>query len=124
MLSYLLKQVAFNVAINHMKKKAILIYLRSLQVARKSLLFAFILFSFFQVMILGFVGAIMSGIWLIPIDDPQIRLWIIFGVFAALFVIPAFSLMMFFSEKHWYQISGTSEYLKSEENKSANPNEA
>ncbi len=115
MFTFIFKQLAFNFAVSRLKNKALLVYLRTLQFARRSLLFAFILFSFFQLMILGFVGSIVTGVWMIPIDDTQVKLWIILGIFAAMFLIPILFLLIFFSEKHWYQISGAQEFVRTNE---------
>ncbi len=115
MLTFILKQLSIDIAISRVKCRAILIYLRALQFARRSLLFAFILFSFFQLMIFGFVGSIVTGIWLIPLEDPQLKLWIIFSVFGTMFLLPVLFISIFFSEKHWYQISGAKEFIRTNE---------
>ncbi len=113
-LFFILKQVFLKFAFDKAKKKAIIIYLKTLQAARKSLLFAFIIFSFFQLMIVGFVGSIATGVWLLPIDDQHFRLLILFSAFLLMFLVPISFLMFFFSEKNWYKVSGAEKYFSTE----------
>jgi hypothetical protein len=111
LLSFILKAVSNDFALQKIKKKAVLVYLKSLQAARKSLLFAFLLFLLLQMMILGFIGATATGIWLLPIEELSTRLWVLFGSFFLLFIIPLILLICAFSEKFWFKISGASELL-------------
>ena len=104
-LGFLLKTISYNFAVNTAKKKGLLIYLKTLQAVRKSLFFAFTLFLTLQLMMLGFVGAVISGVLLLPFDESQ-RLLIIFAVFTLLFLIPLVGLFVLFSEKKWLKVSG------------------
>ena len=112
LLSFLLKTISYQVAFRKAKKKGILFYLKALQGVRQSLLFALILFFTFQIMVLGFIGAVVSGVWLLPIEDTGVRLWILFSVFAVLFLIPLTALIIVFSEKTWLKLSGAHELIK------------
>ena len=108
---FLLKTISYNFAVNKAKKKGLLIYLKTLQAVRKSLLFAFMLFLTLQLMMLGFVGLVASGVWLLPLEDQSQRLWILFAVFAAFFTIPLIGLFVLFNEKNWLKISGAENLL-------------
>lgn len=63
-------------------------------------------------MVLGFVGAVVSGIWLLPVEDNTVRLWILFSTFSAFFLIPFIALLVLLSEKTWFKASGADELLK------------
>ena len=115
-LIFIFKQLFLKFAFDTAKKKAVVIYLKVLQAARKSLLFAFIIFSFFQLMILGMIGSIATGVWLLPIDDQHIKLLILFVAFMLMFIIPIGLLSFFFSEKNWLKLSGAEKYFTSETN--------
>jgi hypothetical protein len=106
LLSFLLKTLSYNFAFQQAKKKGLLIYLKVLQIARKSLLFSFVIFLFLQTMILGFIGAVATGIWLLPVEDLKTKLWILFSTFGILFLIPLIIVMILFSERTWYKLSG------------------
>jgi hypothetical protein len=110
-LLFAIKSISYNFALKKAKKKGLLIYLKTLQVVRKSMLFAFMLFLTLQLMMIGFVGAIASGVWLIPVEDQATRLWILFGVFSGFFIIPFLALIFIFSEKTWLKISGADDLL-------------
>jgi hypothetical protein len=99
-------------AFREIKQKGVLLYLRTLSMVRKSLLFGLLVFCVFQMMVLGFIGAVVSGIWLLPIEDQVIRLWILFGVFASFFIIPFLVLLVLLSEKVWYKASGAEDLLR------------
>lgn len=110
-LTFLLKTISYNFALNKAKKKGLLIYLKTLQAVRKSLLFAFMLFMTLQLMMIGFVGLVASGVWLLPLEDQSQRLWILFTVFAAFFIIPLVALFVMFNEKNWLKLSGAENLL-------------
>lgn len=92
-------------AARSMRKKGVLMYLRALQVLRASLAGSIALFFFLQLMLVGFVGAIVVGVFLIP-QDLEVRLWILLGIFGVLFLLPLCILLYAFSEKVWYRMSG------------------
>jgi hypothetical protein len=101
----LIRSFLYKKAANSLRKKGILAYLKALQVLRKSLAGSIFLFLFLQLMLVGFIGSIVVGVFLIP-QDLEIRLWVLFGVFAFFFVVPMVVLLFVFSEKVWYKLSG------------------
>jgi hypothetical protein len=93
-----------------MRRKLLLIYMRALQAARRSLLAAFVIYFILQLMILGFLGAVVSGLWILPLDEST-RLYSIFGFCAALFILPAIGLAFAFSERFWFEASGAKKLM-------------
>lgn len=94
------------------KTKGLLVYLNALQLARKSLLASFFIFTFLQLMIWGFIGAVISGILLLP-QDLETKIVILFGVCLGLFFIPLCILIYILSEKVWYKASGAEKIVES-----------
>ena len=100
-----------NKAIKRLKTKGVLVYLRALQIVRMSLAGALALFLVLQLMVIGFVGAIATGVWLLP-QESEIKLWILFGVFAFFFVIPFAALLFVFSDRVWFEMSGARDLVE------------
>ena len=98
-------------AVQRLKTKGVLVYLRALQIARMSLAGALALFFVLQLMVVGFVGAIATGVWLIP-QETETKLWILFGVFAFLFVIPFVGILFALSDRVWFEMSGARELVE------------
>lgn len=94
-----------------LERKGLLFYLKGLQVARLGLAGSLAVFCFLQLMIFGFIGALVSGVLLLP-EELNTRLWILFGVFAALFLLPLIGLLILFSERLWFRLSGAEEMMK------------
>lgn len=109
--SYFLSQMAYQYAVGHVKKKAILIYLKTLQAMRRSLMVAVVAFCFLQVMIFGFLGSVVTAVWLLP-QDIDTKLYILLGFFAFMFVIPFIAICFFLSERMWFRLSGAEKLLK------------
>ncbi|MES2802315.1 MAG: hypothetical protein V4654_07470 [Bdellovibrionota bacterium] len=109
--SYFLGQMAYQYAFGHVKKKAVLIYLKTLQAMRRSLMVALIIFCILQLMVLGFLGAVATAIWLLP-QDTNTKLYILLSFFAFLFIIPFVALCYIFSERLWFRLSGAEKLLK------------
>ncbi|MES3037064.1 MAG: hypothetical protein V4736_04080 [Bdellovibrionota bacterium] len=97
-----------------LKKKGILVYLKTLQVVRKSLLTFVAIFFLLQLMVLGFAGVIVTGAMLSPLEL-ETKLWILFGASGALFLIPLVFLMILLSDKFWFHASGAKNLLNSAE---------
>ena len=108
---FFLKTVSYRFAFQKAKKQGVLLYLKALQVARKSLLAAFILYFMLQLMVFGFIGAAVSGVWLLPLENSETRLWILLSFFLFLFLIPLIILIISFSEKMWLKASGADKLL-------------
>jgi hypothetical protein len=88
-----------------LQKKAVLIYLKTLQTFRKTLAGSLFLFVFLQLMLVGLVGALVVGVFLLP-QELETKLWILLSVFLLFFILPFFTLLILFSEKIWFQASG------------------
>ncbi len=112
LLIYFLKTISYRLALTKAKQQGVLLYLKTLQVARKSILASLLIFTAFQLMILGFLGTVISGIWLLPLEDLSIKIWILFGFFTILFLVPVFVLIYAFSEKTWMRLSGAEDLIK------------
>ncbi|MBS1971312.1 MAG: hypothetical protein JSU04_13470 [Bdellovibrionales bacterium] len=101
----LVRSFLYKKAARSIRKKGVLAYLRALQVLRKSLAGSVLLFVFLQLMVVGFIGSIVVGVFLIP-QDLEVRLWILLGVFGVFFLLPFVILLFIFSERVWYRLSG------------------
>jgi len=109
--SYFLGQMAYQYAFGQVKKKAVLIYLKTLQAIRRSILLAVLVFCFIQLMVLGFLGAVITAIWLLP-QDTNTKLFVLLGFFAFLFIIPFIALCFMLSERLWFRFSGAEKLIK------------
>jgi hypothetical protein len=98
-------------ALQRVKQKGLLVYLKTLQVLRKSLALSLLVFFTLQLMLVGFVGSLTIGIWLIP-TTPETKLWILLATFGTLFLIPALILTYILSEKFWFKASGAQKIIK------------
>lgn len=109
--SYFVGQMAYKFAFGQVKRKALLIYLKTLQAMRRSIILAFLIFCFIQLMVLGFLGTAVTAIWLLP-QDTNTKLYILLGFFAFLFTIPFLALCFILSERMWFRFSGAEKLLK------------
>lgn len=110
--SFFFKQITYQYAIKRAQKKMMLVYLKALRAMRASLLFAFVAFLILQFMGLGFVGASVTAIWLYPAPDLDSKLYLLLWFFIALFIIPALGLVILFSDRFWFRLSGAREMMK------------
>lgn len=101
----LIRSFLYKKAARSIRKKGVLAYLRALQVLRASLAGSLALFLFVQLMLVGFIGSIVVGVFLIP-QELETRLWILLGIFGFFFLVPLIILLFAFSEKVWYRLSG------------------
>lgn len=109
---FLMKTLFYQHAFRQAKKTGLLTYLKILQVTRKSLILAVFLFFFLQMMFFGFIGLVVTGVWLWPTDDLHLKLWVLFGVFSFLFLVPALGLFFIFSDRMWFRLSGAKKMLE------------
>lgn len=107
----LLSQWTYQMLTTSLKKKALLTYLKTLKFMRSSLLAAVFVLIALQAMVVGFIGSAVTGIWLLPFENPEVRLYFLLGFFILLFLVPAVFLVLFFSEKTWLRISGIEKML-------------
>jgi hypothetical protein len=110
-LSFLISQMAYKFAFGQIRQRALLVYLKALQAARRSLMTAMALFFVLQLMVLGFIGTLVTAIWLWP-TDTETKLFTLLGIFGACFLIPLIALLFFFSERLWFKASGADQLLK------------
>lgn len=110
-LYFIARSLFYKQAAKRAKVQGVLIYLKTLQVARLSLVGILVVFSLVQLILFGFVGALITGVWLLP-QDPQMKLEILFGIFVVLFVALLALLIFAFSEKIWYNLSGAEEMVE------------
>jgi hypothetical protein len=97
----------------HFKRKGLIVYLRTLQAIRKSVIVAVAFFCLLQLMILGAVGTFVVTVLLT--DQDQIsKLWILLSGFLILFSLPLVGLIILFSERVWLKASGAQEYFGKE----------
>lgn len=116
--SFLVRGFLYRQAVRQAEKKAILFLLKALQAARMSLAAALAVFFVIQLMIFGLVGAGIAGLWLAP-WELETKLWILFGVSLAVFLVPMILLAIFFSERVWYRLSGAASLVASLEKKNS-----
>ncbi len=109
--SQLLGQWTYQIITTNLKRKAMLTYLKTLKFMRHSLLAAVFVLIALQTMVIGAIGALITGIWLIPFDQPEMRLYILLVLFFILLLIPGIFLVLFFSEKTWLRLSGIENML-------------
>ena len=91
--------------LKEINRKGLVAYLRFLNASRRLLATVLGLFVFLQLMIISFVGALVTGVlrWT---PDAKTQLEILFFAFCAMFVFPAIILLVAFSEKLWFKVSG------------------
>lgn len=111
LLFYFVRAVLYKKAVSRAKARGVLFYLKTLQIARLSLMGVLAVFALVQVLLFGFFGAVVTGVWLLP-QDENIKLWILFGVFASFCLVTSGFLLFAFSEKIWYQLSGAEEMVE------------
>lgn len=111
-LAYFLGQAAYQYTFGQIKKRATLIYLKTLQAARRSLILTISVFFILQMMVLSFLGLVITGVWLMPLDDTQTKLYILFSFFGFAFFVPLIGLCFLLSDRVWFRLSGAEQLLK------------
>ena len=115
LISFFVKSFLYRRAVSKARQKGILVYLKTLQTVRKSMALFLLAFAFFQLMILGFVGVVVAGIFLYP-EELQWKLWVLLTVSGCLFIGPLVFLFFLFSERVWYQVSGAEKMMSDNNN--------
>lgn len=110
--SYFMGQWFYQVFAKKLKKTALLAYLKALKMIRQSVLMAIFIFLALQTMILGFIGFLITIIWLYPTENLNTKLYFLLALFILLFLIPLIFLIIFFSEKTWLRMSGAKDLVK------------
>jgi TRAP-type C4-dicarboxylate transport system permease small subunit len=104
--------VAYQWVFKQAKRKAMLVYLKTLQAVRRSLIAAICVFFALQFIVFSFFGAVISGIWLLPVSDVSTKLYILLGFFALIFFIYTAGLCVLLSERQWFKLSGAEKILQ------------
>ncbi len=105
LLSFFLTLLQGHRLIKDCKKQAILLYLKSLQAARTSIIGVLFLVFAFQIFIVSLIGLVLTGLYLSPLEH-EAKVWVLFGLcaFIVLFVILLLSYAL--SERTWLKKSG------------------
>lgn len=104
--------MAFQFAFKKIKRKALLVYLKTLQAVRRSIIVAVCVFFALQIIVLSFFGVVVTGIWLLPVSETSTKLFILLGFFGLLLIVSTIGLCVFLSERHWLKLSGAEQLLK------------
>lgn len=91
-------------AFKKLERRALLFYLKSLQVVRKTAISVLLLIFVFQLFFFCFIGLVISGV-LLAVEDPQLRLWIFFIGSASFFFIVSVLLWYLLSDRFWYRLA-------------------
>src|SRR4051794_8965417 len=82
-------------AVTHFRRQGLIVYLRTLQAIRKSVLVAIAFFCLIQLMIFGLIGTFVSAV-LLSGQDQISKLWILLAGFLVLFAAPLVGLGFLF----------------------------
>lgn len=106
-----LKGVAKRGALNAVKRRGVLVYLRALDGTRRAMILAIVVFCLLQLMILALAGAVVSGVLLLDVDfDTKMR--VLFYACLALFGLPACALGYLLSARVWFRHSGAERMIE------------
>lgn len=109
-LQHLLRGWLFKQLLSYGKKKGLLLYVKSLEKVRLSLIGLLALFFVLQLMSLGFVVALVSGAFLLPLE-PEQKLLLLLSVGALFFLVPLGILIYVLSSRVWLEKSGAKDML-------------
>jgi hypothetical protein len=109
-LMFFVRSFIFEKLTGRLKQTGTLVYLKLLQGVRRSLIALIGIFVLLQLMVMGFVGALVCGIALLPTEQTT-KIWIFFSVFSLLFLLPLAFLAYAFSDRAWFRYSGASELM-------------
>lgn len=90
--------------------KGVLIYLKTVNNVRRSLMMGLGLIFAFQIVVFAFFGMMICGLWLTPIEL-ETKIWIAFGVSSCLFLIPLAICLYCFQEKIWFKVSQAEQWI-------------
>lgn len=92
------------------RRRGLLAYLRAIQGARRGLLALVLLALLLQTMMLGLFGAAVLAV-LLYVPDPADALFILMCVSGGFFVVPMLALLVGFSDRLWYRLSGAKKWV-------------
>ena len=93
------------------KKTGTLAYLRALQGSRRIMIALLAVYLMLQFMVVAAVGALVTGFMLWEAEQ-TFKLQILFGIFLGMSALPALLLMIVFSERLWYKLSGAEKLVE------------
>lgn len=97
--------------IKEAKRHGVVAYMKALQGTRRGLIAALAAFFILQLMLLSFVGALVTGLLLWEAEI-ELKMQILFGVFLSLFALPFLGLVVLFNERLWYKVSGAQKMVE------------
>lgn len=97
--------------VSKVRRAGVLAYLRAVQGSRYALIAALSAFLILQCMVMAAFGALITGFMLWD-EDPTFKLQILFGIFTAMFALPALALLYILSERKWYKLSGAEKLVE------------
>jgi hypothetical protein len=96
--------------IEESKKKGLLFYLRVLQGVRTSIIGIVALVFAFQLCVLSFVGLVLTGLYLAPIET-EAKIWILLVGCTSIVLAVSAILVYALSEKTWLKHSGVKDLI-------------
>jgi len=93
------------------KKRGVLVYLKTVQGTRRLLIGLLLGFFVLQMMVFAFVGALVSGLYLMDLQA-EWRWQLIFIFCTVFFALPFLVLLFLFSERLWFKASGAQALLE------------
>lgn len=108
---FLLRHQAKLSLVSTAKRRAAVAYLKALMGARVALIGLIVGVFVLQVMVLAFLGALVTGVWMLDLET-QTKLSVLFATFAILFLVPATILAVVLSERFWFRHSGAAQLVR------------
>jgi hypothetical protein len=93
------------------KKRGVIAYLHALQGTRRVLAFVVAAVFIFQAVVLAGFGVLVTGMMLMELN-PRTMLWVLFGVFTAMFLVPVLAIIFTLNERVWYKFSGAEKMVE------------
>ncbi len=104
----LIKMLSGRFAAVHIKRRGMIVYLRTLQAVRRSLLALILFVCCLQLMVIGAVGTFVTVVLLSNEDG---KLWVLLAGFLILLVLPVAGLAILLSERLWFKFSGAEQFF-------------
>lgn len=96
--------------IQQTQAKGLLIYLKTINGIRQTLMAALILLFAFQIVAFSFACMIGFGLWLLP-WELETKLWVGFSLSTVGFIVPFLACAYLFQEKIWYKVSQAEQWV-------------
>ena len=108
---FLFKGYAQKQALSRAKRKGVIFYLKFLNGTRHALILTLIGILVLQVIVLAGIGALVTGVWLLDLDT-NTKLWILFGTFSTIFLLPVLGAAFALNERVWYKATGANKLVE------------